>query len=112
MTRALAELARTVVFILAVWAWMTWLTGCAPGPEGDYRSALDRWDCYVTAGLHDGGVFTTGRVCGGDTWEFTGAWALEGDTVHVSFWDGTAYDVRWTGDALVDATGLTCRRAR
>lgn len=111
MTRALAELARALVFILAVVLMLSLLNGCAPGPEGDYRSATDAQGCWVTVELHDGGAYTTGRVCGDQEWSFPGAWSLEGDLVHVTFDDGTAYDLRWTGDALVDANGLTCRRA-
>jgi len=111
VTRVFAELARAVAFILAVSLWLSLLNGCVSGPEGDYRSDVDRRGCYVTVGLHPGGAYTTGRTCPGEAWTFPGAWALEGDTVRVTFADGTAYDLRWDGDALVDAAGASYRRA-
>lgn len=103
---------RDALVTAAVWAAAVLLAlamlGCIPTPEGDYRGELDPSGCVVTVGLH--ADYTTGRVCPDRSDTFTGSWSLEGEVVHVLFPDGTAYDLRWDGDALVDAAGATYRR--
>lgn len=108
MTRLLRDFLVTAAVWLAAMLLAISMLGCIPTPEGDYRGQLDPQGCFVTVGLH--ATYTTGRVCPDEAWSFEGAWSLEGDTVHVRFPDGTAYDLRWDGDALVDAAGTTYRR--
>ncbi|MCA1824384.1 MAG: hypothetical protein LC640_09020 [Frankia sp.] len=111
MTRRPLTVAIEVLAWLAILVAASFLAACSPGPEGDYAGDVDPAGCHVTVGLHAGGAYTTGRVCPDEAHEFVGRWSLDGDTVRVSFDDGTAYDLRWNGDALVDADGASYRRA-